>query len=523
MYGGWDGQAAHNTLHKLNTVNLTWQEMKSGDGDETPMKMSGCGLVAKGSNELVLFGGYGVPATAVASKQKSKNVSLLTTTTSNSGRSSRQSKDGSNRRGSGAKSSLSQEDTRPSSTTPSGNGKKMSEERQRKRSEKARREQRVKEGHRPRSGRGSRQSIKEDEKESKLNGYLVANGSVAGGEGSIDLSSSNPTSPETPAKKEKDGPVENSSSSGSSSGNMQEEGEGDTGKINDGERKVNGEEVSADEGKGNEEDGKVNSNEGKVNGDEPVVTVPPESEVIAVQAEIHDQQDNVSDKSEKKLIIADGEGGTESKEKSEVEGSVPANGDTEKDVKNQEIHSESINNKVTEEPTRNGVDPPVTASSGEEPTRNGVDPPVTASSGEEPTRNGVDPPVTASSGEEPTRNGVDPPVTASSGEGHETAKSDVDKPLAKMNGLSAEEKLGQGEITMATDTRPASQAEREDALTVVGEVLTMMEVGQEEGKAEESHGEEVVVVNKKWTNELKVYNISTGKEIQVGTCSGRGI
>ena len=58
VYGGWDGQKAHNSLHKLNLKTFAWSEVKVENPDEAPPEMSGCGLVAHG-NRLVLFGGYG--------------------------------------------------------------------------------------------------------------------------------------------------------------------------------------------------------------------------------------------------------------------------------------------------------------------------------------------------------------------------------------------------------------------------------------------------------------------------------
>ena len=79
MYGGWDGHSAHNTLHRLNVDTLTWEEMKSSNDDNLPMKMSGCGLVAKGADKLVLFGGYGLPsASTTPNKNKGKNITLVT-------------------------------------------------------------------------------------------------------------------------------------------------------------------------------------------------------------------------------------------------------------------------------------------------------------------------------------------------------------------------------------------------------------------------------------------------------------
>ena len=61
VYGGWDGQLAYNSLHKLDVITMTWTELKPSENSEIPMKMSGCGLVRYGKSKLVLFGGCGVP------------------------------------------------------------------------------------------------------------------------------------------------------------------------------------------------------------------------------------------------------------------------------------------------------------------------------------------------------------------------------------------------------------------------------------------------------------------------------
>lgn len=60
VYGGYDGQKSYNTLYKLDLSTLQWTEVKYSSGSKTPMKMSGCGMVAYGTQKLVLFGGYGV-------------------------------------------------------------------------------------------------------------------------------------------------------------------------------------------------------------------------------------------------------------------------------------------------------------------------------------------------------------------------------------------------------------------------------------------------------------------------------
>ena len=59
VYGGWDGQKAHNVLHQLNLKTFAWSEVKVENPDDAPPEMSGCGIVAYGDNKLVLFGGYG--------------------------------------------------------------------------------------------------------------------------------------------------------------------------------------------------------------------------------------------------------------------------------------------------------------------------------------------------------------------------------------------------------------------------------------------------------------------------------
>ena len=62
VYGGWDGQSASNSLHTLDLVTLNWKELTPSNPADAPMKMSGCGMVAYGKNQLVLFGGFGLPS-----------------------------------------------------------------------------------------------------------------------------------------------------------------------------------------------------------------------------------------------------------------------------------------------------------------------------------------------------------------------------------------------------------------------------------------------------------------------------
>lgn len=80
MYGGWDGHLAYNNLHKLDITTMVWTELKPVEHSETPMKMSGCGLVSFGKNKLVLFGGCGIPTeeSQTSGKSGSGTVSYVT-------------------------------------------------------------------------------------------------------------------------------------------------------------------------------------------------------------------------------------------------------------------------------------------------------------------------------------------------------------------------------------------------------------------------------------------------------------
>ena len=438
VYGGWDGQAAHNTLHKLNTNNLTWQEMKSSDGKETPMKMSGCGLVAKGTEELVLFGGYGLPTTLLSPEQqkKKKNVSLLTTTSGRS--SSRQSS------GQGGSGGVSLESTQSQGEQKGGSeiglakpgGSSGEGGRRRKRSDKARREHR--EGRKPRSAKGSQRSAaKEEEKGVAKEGGQ--NGVVAGeGESEGMPNGSQKTSPQNLRKsgeeKEKLSGEETRSSGLTNGLSHEEEG-------------VNG-----------REEGLQNESEGRKGGEV--------SELKAVDVEIHNQQENMSRDSEETKLIIGGETGKENGGEKIVNGEVWMNRDAMEEAENQEMNKE--------ESTDDGIK-----------DEDGV------------ITNG---------GDSSENKNVE--VSAAGTEEEPKASKLVDSA-----GLSAEERRGEGDITEAA-TASASKAEQhqsvEETLTVVGEVLAVMGGStEEEGRVTE---EEVVVVNKRWTNELKVYNIRTGEQ-----------
>ena len=55
--GGHDGSACQGSLHQLDTRTWTWKQLSSTG----PMRKVGCRMVAYGNN-LVLFGGYGIPS-----------------------------------------------------------------------------------------------------------------------------------------------------------------------------------------------------------------------------------------------------------------------------------------------------------------------------------------------------------------------------------------------------------------------------------------------------------------------------
>ena len=61
IYGGGDGSARQSSLHQLDTRTWTWKQLSSTATTTGPMRKSGCGMVAYGSN-LVLFGGRGIPS-----------------------------------------------------------------------------------------------------------------------------------------------------------------------------------------------------------------------------------------------------------------------------------------------------------------------------------------------------------------------------------------------------------------------------------------------------------------------------
>ena len=56
-FGGYDGKRAHNSLHKLQTRTLEWQDIKPANPAGGPLPKLGCGMVAY-QQQLALIGGY---------------------------------------------------------------------------------------------------------------------------------------------------------------------------------------------------------------------------------------------------------------------------------------------------------------------------------------------------------------------------------------------------------------------------------------------------------------------------------
>ena len=57
FYGGFDGTERHGSLHQLNTSTLTWSILSTTG----PMMKSRCRMINH-DNQLLLFGGYGIPS-----------------------------------------------------------------------------------------------------------------------------------------------------------------------------------------------------------------------------------------------------------------------------------------------------------------------------------------------------------------------------------------------------------------------------------------------------------------------------
>ena len=56
-FGGFDGKRAHNSLHKLQTRTLEWQDIKQANPAGGPLPKCGCGMVAY-QQQLAVIGGF---------------------------------------------------------------------------------------------------------------------------------------------------------------------------------------------------------------------------------------------------------------------------------------------------------------------------------------------------------------------------------------------------------------------------------------------------------------------------------
>lgn len=66
-FGGTDGINRHNSLHQLKASSMEWSELKVCNPQDGPMKKSGCVMVSYNDDTIVLFGGFGIPSSAIQS------------------------------------------------------------------------------------------------------------------------------------------------------------------------------------------------------------------------------------------------------------------------------------------------------------------------------------------------------------------------------------------------------------------------------------------------------------------------
>ena len=59
-FGGWDDRQFFNTLHRLDSKTWRWSQVSPQNSDGAPMPKTACGIIAF-RNNLVVFGGYGIP------------------------------------------------------------------------------------------------------------------------------------------------------------------------------------------------------------------------------------------------------------------------------------------------------------------------------------------------------------------------------------------------------------------------------------------------------------------------------
>lgn len=57
IFGGYDGNSYHNSLHELDLSTMIWREVRPRNPSDGPQRKTWCGMVAYGNNSLVVMGG----------------------------------------------------------------------------------------------------------------------------------------------------------------------------------------------------------------------------------------------------------------------------------------------------------------------------------------------------------------------------------------------------------------------------------------------------------------------------------
>ena len=57
IYGGWDGESRHGTLHALSTSSWTWRKLSDCDATGRPGKKNGCRMIPYHQDQLLVVGG----------------------------------------------------------------------------------------------------------------------------------------------------------------------------------------------------------------------------------------------------------------------------------------------------------------------------------------------------------------------------------------------------------------------------------------------------------------------------------
>ena len=74
-FGGFDGENLFNTLHRLDTKTWRWCRLSPQNADGAPMPKIGSGMMRFRDN-LVVFGGYGIPRGPTEPRSFLKNTSV---------------------------------------------------------------------------------------------------------------------------------------------------------------------------------------------------------------------------------------------------------------------------------------------------------------------------------------------------------------------------------------------------------------------------------------------------------------